>query len=265
MLRSKQIQGLDSLRALGVLLVLVYHLFPVALPGGFLGVDIFFAFSGYLITALLIQEFRDKHHIALIDFYRRRVRRLLPAIAGMLGVSLSASLLISPDFRVGIRRQAAAVLGFVTNYFEISGGKSYEDSQLPHLFVHTWTLSVEMHFYLVWAAVIALVFFFLRKKEPGNALFHARRILTWIAAMFAGGSYVIMRVMTHGIADGNDPSAGYFATHAHFFPIMLGALTALHFGYRTKPMWEKIAAKRAFRALCVGVLALGTAGLTAMS
>ncbi|MDR1409110.1 MAG: acyltransferase [Oscillospiraceae bacterium] len=265
MLKSKQIQGLDSLRALGVILVLMYHLFPVYFPGGFLGVDIFFAFSGYLITALLIQEFRNKHHIALVDFYRRRVRRLLPAMAGMLGVSLSASLLISSDFRVGIRRQAAAVLGFVTNYFEISGGKSYEDAQLPHMFVHTWTLSVEMHFYLIWAAVIAIVFFCLRKKEPGSALFHARRILTWLAMLLAGGSYLLMRMMTRGVAGGEDPSAGYFATHAHFFPIMLGALTALHFGYRTKPVWEKVAAGRRFRALCIGVLALGTAALTAMS
>ncbi|MDR1805484.1 MAG: acyltransferase [Clostridium sp.] len=265
MLKSNQIQGLNSLRALGVILVLVYHLFPTWLPGGFLGVDIFFAFSGYLITALLIQEFRKKHRIGLVDFYRRRVRRLVPAMAGMLGVSLSASLLISSDFRVGIRRQAAAVLGFVTNYFEISGGKSYEDSQLPHLFVHTWTLAVEMHFYLIWAAIIALVFFCLRKQEHVRALYHARRVLTWLAILLAGGSYLVMRIMTRGVADGADPSAGYFATHAHFFPIMLGALTALHFGYRTRHSWEKLAQKSSFRLACRAVLLVGTVLLGLMS
>ncbi|MDR0884295.1 MAG: acyltransferase [Oscillospiraceae bacterium] len=265
MLKSKQIQGLDSLRALGVILVLIYHLFPTILPGGFLGVDIFFAFSGYLITALLMQEFREKRGIALADFYRRRVKRLLPAMVGMLGVTLPLSLLISPDFRVGIRRQAAAALGFVTNYFEIAGGKSYEDAQLPHLFVHTWTLAVEMHFYLFWAAIIALVFWALRKKSLGGALLRARRSLTTVAAIVASASFVLMQWLTRGVADGADSSAGYFATHAHFFPIMLGALTALHFGYRTHPKWEKFAATKTCRALCYGILVTGTAGLVTLS
>jgi len=265
MLKSKQIQGLDSLRALGVLMVLIYHLFPTVLPGGFIGVDMFFAISGYLTTTLLIQEFRRKRTIALGDFYSRRLRRLLPAMGAMLGLSLSGSLLISSDFRVGIRRQAAAVLGFVTNYFEISGGKSYEDSQLPHLFVHTWTLSIEMHYYIIWAAAIAFVFFCLRKKEAGLALYSARRALTWTAMLLTGVSYLFMRVLTAGVAGGEDPSAGYFATHSHLFPVMLGSLTALHFGYRAKPAWEKAAAKPWLRAACFGVLATGTAGLAAMS
>jgi peptidoglycan/LPS O-acetylase OafA/YrhL len=148
---------LSLLRAYGVVLVLVYHFYPEVLPAGFLGVDVFFVFSGYLISSLLIRESLTTGHISLLGFYRRRVRRLLPAVAFMLLTMLPLSLLISPDFRVGIAQQTAATLGWVTNFYEIANGQSYAATLLPHLFVHTWTLSVEMQYYLLWGAVLCLI------------------------------------------------------------------------------------------------------------
>jgi peptidoglycan/LPS O-acetylase OafA/YrhL len=151
------LKWVSLLRALGLVLVVIYHFFPSVLPGGFIGVDIFFVFSGYLIGSLLLQEFENTEKLSLPRFYHKRIRRLLPAALFMVMVTLSLLLLISPDFRASIVKQAAAVLGWCTNYYEISTGQSYENALLPHVFVHTWTLAVEMHFYLIWGAVIFIV------------------------------------------------------------------------------------------------------------
>ncbi|MDR1358284.1 MAG: acyltransferase [Coriobacteriales bacterium] len=161
--QTQQPQPLDKyvwlslLRAFGVILVLTYHFAPSIMPGGFIGVDVFFVFSGYLITSLLVREYVETGKVRLFAFYLRRFRRLLPAVLAMLLVSLPLALLISPDFRVGILKQVSAVLGWVTNYYEIINGQSYSDRLLPHLFVHTWTLAIEMQYYLIWGLVLALL------------------------------------------------------------------------------------------------------------
>ena len=146
---------LSQLRAFGVVLVLVYHFFPAVLPGGFIGVDVFFVFSGFLITSLLLREYQRNGSIALLGFYRRRLRRLLPAILVTLLVVLPLTFLVSADFRAGIVKQVAAMLGWATNFYEIANGQSYANQLLPHLFVHTWTLSIEMQFYLLWGLLLS--------------------------------------------------------------------------------------------------------------
>jgi peptidoglycan/LPS O-acetylase OafA/YrhL len=155
---------LSQLRAFGVILVLIYHFFPAVLPGGFIGVDVFFVFSGFLITSLLLREYQRNGSIALLSFYRRRLRRLLPAILVTLLLVLPLTLLISPDFRAGIIKQVAAMLGWVTNFYEIANGQSYANQLLPHLFVHTWTLSIEMQFYLLWGLLLSRLLPVLAKR-----------------------------------------------------------------------------------------------------
>jgi peptidoglycan/LPS O-acetylase OafA/YrhL len=225
-----ELPWLSFLRIFGLLLVLIYHFHIDSLPGGFLGVDIFFTISGYLITAHLIYEFQTTGTIRLFNFYKRRFRRLLPALLFMLALMLPASLLISPNFRAGIDRQVAAVLGWVTNYYEIVTGSSYEAQLLPHLFVHTWTLAVDVHYYLVWGVIIRCLAFlcvqFSGSTDCSEGLVFPLYIL---AAAAAVASYLVMQKLASTVAD---PSRAYFATESHFYPLMIGSLIALIAGFR---------------------------------
>ena len=228
--QGTQYVWLASLRAFGVVLVLLYHFFPALLPGGFIGVDVFFVFSGFLITSLLVREFSSKGRIKIFAFYLRRLKRLLPAIMAMLAVALPLSLLISPDFRVGIAEQTAAVLGWVTNYYEILNGQSYANQMLPHLFVHTWTLSIEMQYYLFWGALLALIITLFSSASQSDRIstHKARRILLVAAAAMALGSFILMQVFLLGATD---PSRAYFDTLSHLFPLMIGSAVGLVAGF----------------------------------
>jgi peptidoglycan/LPS O-acetylase OafA/YrhL len=228
---SKKIQWLSVLRAAGLILVLIYHLFYDLLPGGFLGVDIFFTLSGYLITALAIEEFKETNSFDLFSFYTRRFSHIYPPLALTVIFSLPFASLISPDFVAGIGKQVAAAFGFVTNYFEILQGGSYEARTLPHFYVHTWFLAVEAHLYLVWGLVItaaALIFRKTRKtlkraKYFKPCLFIAAFILAVFSYYKMAASYV----------PGEDTSAAYFATVTHAFPFLIGAVAATLWGIQT--------------------------------
>jgi len=145
-----RIKWFSLVRITGLVLVLIYHFFKDALPGGFIGVDVFFTFSGYLITALLIDEFARFRSIDVIGFLRRRFYRIVPPLVFMVLVCTPFLLLVRTEFISGIKYQIAAALGFVTNYFEIVLGNSYENQFAPHVYLHTWSLAVEMHFYVLW-------------------------------------------------------------------------------------------------------------------
>jgi peptidoglycan/LPS O-acetylase OafA/YrhL len=213
----KSLKWLNSTRALGVVLVLVYHFFPDLLPGGFIGVDIFFVVSGYLITSLLIREYEESGRLQLSAFYWRRWRRLFPALMTTLLVCLPLLLLISPDFRVGIVQQSAAALSWTTNYYEIVTGQSYEAQLLPHLFIHTWTLSIEMQYYLAWGLLVLVVFALSRafpKLSPRLCIIVLTTIIT-IASAY------LMWTLAAGV---DDPSVAYMSTPSHIFPLMIGSL-----------------------------------------
>lgn len=213
---------LSLLRAYGVVLVLLFHFFPWIMPGGFIGVDVFFVFSGYLITSLLVKEFRKQGKVSLVAFYKRRFRRLFPALFVMLVITLALSLTIPADFRADIARQTAAALSWTTNFYEIAGGQSYADALLPHLFVHTWTLSIEMQYYLVWGLLLTIVlpFFISTSSDGRRSIVRSRKIVALIAGVLALVSYIVMQVMLIGA---EDPSAAYYSTFSHAFPILIGS------------------------------------------
>ena len=240
-MKLKYIRGIDSIRAVGVILVVIYHLFTEHLPGGFFGVDVFFVISGFLVASLFIKERRETEKIDIISFIVRRIQRLLPAVLFMVVVTLALSLLISPDLRVGMREQTAAVFGWVTNYYEISLGGSYEDQYIPRLFVHMWALAVEMHYY-----IIAGVIFFIvcsicvrvsRYIEKLNSLTiessrpmpPERRILFIIFAGLAVFSYFRMQ---SGLIGLEDPSPVYYATFTRMYPLMIGSALGVAFGMK---------------------------------
>ena len=122
-------------------MVVVYHLFPATLQGGFLGVDVFFVISGFLITSLLLAEHRRTGRIALADFWRRRARRLLPALALVLLVSTGAALFASKQLLVSIGAQLMGASFFVANWVYIALGTDYFAGQDPELFRNTWSVS----------------------------------------------------------------------------------------------------------------------------
>ena len=149
-----RIEGLDGLRAFAVLFVLVFHLWPTTLPGGFLGVDVFFVISGYLITTLLLREKKKTGRITLSAFWIRRARRLLPALVLVVVSAVAAAWLVNEDLLVNIRRQVFGALTFSTNWVEIIAGTDYFADSARALFVTFWSLAVEEQFYLFWPILL---------------------------------------------------------------------------------------------------------------
>jgi peptidoglycan/LPS O-acetylase OafA/YrhL len=145
--RFPYLPGIDALRALAVLAVFFYHSSVGWMPGGFLGVDVFFAISGYLITSLLLREFRHGGHVRLGRFWLRRARRLLPAVGVLIAVTMIAAAIVEPDRIDQLRGDAIASLAYFANWHFILGHQSYfEQFQRPSLFTHLWSLSVEEQF-----------------------------------------------------------------------------------------------------------------------
>jgi peptidoglycan/LPS O-acetylase OafA/YrhL len=227
-MRLTHVKGIDSIRAVGVVLVVVYHLFTKLLPAGFFGVDIFFVISGFLVTSLFVHERAKTGRIDLLGFYARRVRRLLPAAAFMVVCTLALSLLLSPDLRVGIREQTASVFGWVTNWFEIVGGQSYEDQFIPHLFVHTWTLGIEMQYYLAWALIVVLIIVFYNRAQ--NKIFTRRFWMFLIALALAAFSYFWMQYRITGL---EEPSPVYYSTITRVYPLLIGSALGALTGMRS--------------------------------
>lgn len=149
--------GLDGLRGLAVIAVLVYHAEVGVLPGGFLGVDLFFVLSGFLITGLLLSEQRRTGGLHLGAFWGRRFRRLLPAVlVFLLAVALASWLWADATTLADIRADALAGLAYVANWWFVVSGQSYAGSfSQPSPVTHLWSLSVEEQYYLLWPLVVA--------------------------------------------------------------------------------------------------------------
>jgi peptidoglycan/LPS O-acetylase OafA/YrhL len=207
------ISGLDGLRALAVLAVIIYHLFPSALPGGFLGVDIFFVISGFLITSLLITEHARNLKIRLKEFWLRRARRLLPALCIVILVISSVAFFIRGDILVGIGQQILGASTFSSNWVEVLVGTNYFSNNGTHLFMNFWSLAVEEQFYLIWPLMV--LFLVAVVKKP------------WISAiitlLLAAGSAGWMAYL---FARGISTTRLYYGTDTHVFGLMIGASLA---------------------------------------
>jgi peptidoglycan/LPS O-acetylase OafA/YrhL len=153
-----RIAGLDGLRAVAVAMVVVYHFLPNVLPAGFLGVDLFFALSGFLITGLLVGEIQATGRLRLGAFYGRRVRRLAPSVVVLVLAVVVASEFIWPDLRPTLRGSVLSSFCYVTNWWLIHANQSYfMATARPPMLEHLWSLAVEEQFYLVWPLAIGAV------------------------------------------------------------------------------------------------------------
>ena len=228
-------------------MVLIYHFFKDVLPGGFIGVDVFFTFSGYLITALLIDEFARFRSIDFIGFLRRRFYRIVPPLVFMVLVCTPFLLLVRTEFIAGIKYQIAAALGFVTNYFEIVLGSSYENQFAPHVYLHTWSLAVEMHFYVLWGLAAWL-------------LACVSKTITSYKIKIAGASAVLLvatyAAMATGAPASTNLSIQYFSTQTHIFPFFIGALLACVAGIaQTGALFEQLEERLSAQQTVIGLVA----------
>jgi len=210
--------GLDGLRALAIIGVLLYHAGIDWLPGGFLGVDVFFVISGFLITSLVLEEYDRSGRIDFKRFYLGRARRLLPAVVVLLIVVGIAVLFVYQDALSAFRQDALATIFYVNNWWYVLVDQSYFESMgRPPLLKHLWSLSVEEQFYLIWPVVALLLV-----RSGGRPL--VRRI----ALLLAVASTVWMAVIAirNGYPVDADPSRAYFGTDSHSMGLLVGAALA---------------------------------------
>lgn len=244
---SPRVLGLDGLRALAVALVVVFHLFPGTLVGGYLGVDIFFVISGFIITRLLLIERTSTGRIALGAFWKRRARRLLPALIALLLVCTSVAALISGDVLVGVGGQLLAALTFSSNWYFLVTGADYFAHANPELYRNLWSLAVEEQFYLLWPLIMLVLI--ARLARTG-------RIVT-LSILTAASAIAMAVLVTPG-----DPTAVYFGTGTHAFGLTLGALVAV-----VSQWWSsrELEWSRAARTSWAGIGVVSLAGLVALS
>lgn len=218
-----RIKWFSLIRITGLLLVLLYHFFQTIFPGGFFGVDVFFTFSGFLITSLLLEEFGQKGKIDILGFFRRRFYRIFPPVVLMILVVMPFTFLVRQDYIAGIGGQIAGVLGFMTNFYEMLTGGSYESQFIPHLFVHNWSLAVEVHYYILWG--LAVWFLSKRVKSSGQLrglvfLLSSAVFIIGFLSMFIG-SFIVSSYSTL-----------YFSSFTHVYPFFLGSILASLVGVR---------------------------------
>ena len=212
--RPGHIPGLDGLRALAVIAVLLFHYWPTSLPGGYLGVDVFFVVSGFLISTLLLREVDQHGRVDLLGFWRRRARRLVPALLLVVVTSVAVARLVGGDLLVGIGRQTLGALTFTSNWLEIAAGASYFHSTSPILFVNFWSLAVEEQFYLLWPISLVLAL----------ALTRTTRQRVMAVAGIGVVSTLLMAILSLG---GADTTRIYYGTDTHLMGLMFGAALAI--------------------------------------
>ncbi|MFZ8917508.1 MAG: acyltransferase family protein [Ilumatobacteraceae bacterium] len=171
--RVPYLPGLDGLRALAVIAVIVYHANPSWLPGGFLGVEVFFVISGYLITLLLVAEHERDDSVDLRAFWARRARRLLPALFVMMALLVVWSAFFERDALGALRGDVIAGALYGSNWFQVWIGAGYTAVNDFAPLRHLWSLAVEEQFYVIWPVVMLIVLRAGRQRLPRVAMWFA--------------------------------------------------------------------------------------------
>ena len=204
--------GIDGLRAIAVLAVIAYHSGITRFSGGFLGVEIFFVISGYLITALLLGEYESNQRIDIKRFWSRRARRLFPALIAYIGGATALAYLTARDV-IPTKGEILTALGYVYNWFSIFQDVSYTDGfDRKNFFHHLWSLAVEEQFYLLWPLLLWGLLSLVGKR------------LTFILVI-AGiiGSSVLRWVLYEPFSD---PLRVYYGTDTRASALLIGAAVA---------------------------------------
>ena len=215
----RYIPAIDGLRAVAVIAVMLYHLGFTWIPGGFLGVDLFFVISGYVITRLLLDSIQRSGGLDLRAFYKARIRRLFPPLVFMIFVTIIYISIWAPEtMRRFISDSPFALLGGMNWWLVFRHTDYFDTISRPPLLQHTWSLGVEAQFYLIWPLILLLVLRqFGKAKIPGAAL---------IIAAFSGIALLLVSYEVDA-ANTSQVSHVYFGTDTHSIGLFLGAALAV--------------------------------------
>ena len=242
---QRYMPGLDGLRAVAVLAVIAFHEQLGWAPGGLLGVGVFFTLSGFLITDLLLSQFRAHGKMRLGDFWVRRARRLLPALFVMLAV-VTAWVTIADRARLSnLRGAVGAAAGYFSNWYLISTHSSYFSRfAAPQPLDHLWSLAVEEQFYLIWPWLLLAGVLLIRRKP---------QFLPWLALPTLGLAAASTAAMLALYQPGFDPTRIYEGTDTRAAGLLIGAALAM--------VWPSARAAKASRRWRIGLDVPAFAGL----
>ena len=219
---------IDGLRAVAILSVLGYHAFPDLLPGGFVGVDVFFVISGFLISSIIFASF-EKESFSYVEFYTRRIRRIFPALAVVLAVTFALGwFLLLPDEFKQLGKYTAAGAGFVSNLVSWNEAGYFDNASDTKPLLHLWSLGVEEQFYIFWPLLIGICW-----RYRFNFL-----MTTLVIALlsFITNIYTVQ----------SDPTADFFSPLSRFWELMAGGVLAYAFLHKSKYLawlsnWQSVA------------------------
>src|SRR5450755_1561513 len=238
-------RALDGLRGVAVAAVLLYHGGVSWAPGGFLGVEVFFVLSGFLITSLLVAEWTRAGTISLRAFWARRARRLMPALFVLVVVIGIYYALAGPDKAIpGFLGDGISTLLYYSNWHQLAAGASYFAAGGPvSPFQHTWSLAIEEQFYILWPLVVLAVVTVLRLRRAASPA----RTLTILLAMSVAG-VVVSAIETALLFDGGGGlDRVYYGTDTRAASLLVGAALAFAVALGRQP--RSPIARRAARAL----------------
>lgn len=222
---------IEGLRAVAILTVVLYHAGVPGLRGGFVGVDVFFVVSGFLITGLLVREVARTGTVGLASFYAARARRLLPAAAVVLvATSVAAAVLLPPLQARNVLGDTVAAALYLGNYRFAIEGTDYLADTAPSPLQHYWSLGVEEQFYLVWPALILGVAWWLRRRSAGGGRGTASLPYFVVLAVLAGGSLALCVLWTRTL-----PAWAFFSLPTRAWELAIGGLVAL-----TATQWRRL-------------------------
>lgn len=248
--KSKYLPSIDSLRALAVLAVIIYHVDVNYLPGGFLGVDLFFVLSGYLISSLIIKEYKKTGSVNLYNFYIRRARRLLPAVYFMITIGLVVMVLFNEVLLC--KSHLDAIFGYIysSNWWYIFHKLDYFDSfgaQSP--FKHLWSLAIEEQFYMIFPLLFLLVN---RKKKSKDGTYKLNKNFLYVVV-----GLILVSLIAHILLfDINNISRIYFGTDTRAFSLLVGVVGAIL--YPMERLHEKVTFRRNMLYSLISILSIST-------
>ena len=248
---NRRLPGLDGLRGIAVLAVIIYHADVSLLVGGFLGVDVFFVLSGFLITTLLIDELTQTNTVDRARFYMRRIRRLFPALFLVLFFSVLVSGLFVLDAAYHVRRDLPWAITFVLNWSYLFFEQSYfVNISRPPLLQHLWSLSVEEQFYVIWPILLVALY----KVRIGNLAPRVKIFFVSAALAIASTAWMIHLSVTNGFPIPNDPSRVYFGTDTHAMGLLVGCAAAALWRY--EKLNARLTPDRAAALNAIGLVSL---------
>ncbi|WP_313168255.1 acyltransferase family protein [Massilia oculi] len=233
---------IDGLRAVAVIAVVLYHGWPNYLPGGFIGVDIFFVISGYLITSIILSAL-EQDRFSILEFYARRVRRIFPALLLVLAATIGFGwFVLLPDEFKQIARHVTAGGLFVSNLLLWNEAGYFDNAGLTKPLLHLWSLGIEEQFYLLWPLMLWLMV----KYKTG--------VLILLCTVFAG-SFVANLALTS-----SDATAAFYSPATRFWELMTGGIGAyLHLRFRDWPgRWAQLGSIYGALLLVAGFAFIGT-------